>query len=471
VNAVRTPMTAHQRWVLILASIGAFMISMDSLIVTTALTTIRRDLGASIETAQWTVNAYNLAFAVLLVTGATLGDRFGRRRGFVAGLGLFAAGSAACALAPGIGWLIAARAVQGIGGALVLPLALTLLAAAFPPQRRGWALGIFVGVVGLGSLFGPVVGGAVVQGLAWQGIFWINVPIGAAAILLARWRIGESRGPDGRLDAGGLVLVTGGALGLVWAVVREPAAGWGSPEVLGSLAAGALLVAAFVGWELRARAPMLPMRLFRQRAFAAANAAQLLLFASQFGALFLLTQLLQVALGYGPLAAGLGLVPWSGLLMLGGPLGGALADRIGERALLVGGLVLQTAGMAWLALVARPDLAYVQLLPPLVISGIGLSIAMPAAQRAVMGAVEPADLGRAAGVSSTLRWLGAVFGIAILGAVFESAGGLATPAAFAAGFTPAIGVGAGLALAAVVVGLVVPGRRRAARAAAAAEAA
>jgi EmrB/QacA subfamily drug resistance transporter len=455
-------MSTKQRWVLALASVAAFMISMDSLVVMTALSTIRRALGSSIETLEWTVNAYNLTFAVLLVTGAALGDRFGRRRMLVAGLGLFAAGSAACALSPTVGWLIAARAVQGVGGALVLPLALTLLSAAFPPERRGRALGIFIGVVGLGTLVGPFVGGAVVQGLAWQWIFWINVPIGLVAIPLVLGRIEEGFGPNGRLDMGGLVLVTGGALGLVWALVRGSGAGWGSFEVIAALAGGALLLVAFVAWELRASSPMLPMRFFRLRAFSAANAVNLCLYASQFGTLFLLAQYLQVALGYGPLAAGLRLMPWSGLMLIFGPIGGALADRIGERPLAVGGLLMQTIGMGWLALLASPDLAYSQMLPPLIVSGIGLSMAMPATQRSIVGAVAPIEIGKASGAGSTLRWLGAVLGIAILGAVFASSGSLASPPAFTRGVVPALGVAAALALAGAILGLQMPGRRQAA---------
>jgi EmrB/QacA subfamily drug resistance transporter len=452
-------MSTKQRWVLALTAVAAFMISMDSLVVTTALSTIHRALGSSIETLEWTVNAYNLTFAVLLVTGAALGDRIGRRRMLVAGLGLFAAASAACALAPSVGWLIAARAVQGVGGALILPVALTILSAAMPPERRGRALGIFVGVIGLGTFVGPLVGGAVVRGLAWEWIFWINVPIGLALVPLVLGRIEESRGPNGRFDAGGLVLVTGGVLGLVWGLVRGNGAGWASPEVVASLLAGALLLAALVAWELRAPAPMLPMRYFRLRAFSAANAANLCLFASQFGCLFLVAQYLQVALGYDPLGAGLRLTPWSGLLMIGAPVGGALADRIGERPLAVGGLLLQAIGMGWLALIATPDLAYARMLAPLIVSGAGLSMAMPAIQKSVIGAVAVHEIGKASGAGSTIRWLGAVLGIAILTAVFAGHGSLASPRAFTAGLVPALAVAAALALAGTFIGLAMPGRR------------
>jgi EmrB/QacA subfamily drug resistance transporter len=450
-------MSHKQRWILALASTAAFMISMDSLVVTTALSAIQRALGSSIETLEWTVNAFNLTFAVLLVTGGALGDRFGRRRVLQIGLTLFTGASAACALSPSVGWLVAARAIQGAGAALVLPVALAMVSAAYPPERRGQALGIFIGIIGVGTLVGPLAGGVIVQGLAWQWIFWLNVPIGLVTVALVRLRTGETRGPDGRLDLVGLLLVTPGAFGLVWALVRGNTSGWTSPEILGSLAAAALLLAAFVLWELRARAPMLPMRFFRLRGFSVANGVNLCLYASQFGTMFLVAQYLQVALGNDPLQAGLRLMPWSGLMAVVGPLGGALSDRIGERPLAVGGLVLQTVAMGWLALVASSTLPYAEMLPPLVVGGLGLSLAIPATQKAVVTAVPLADIGKAAGAGSMLRWLGVTLGIAVLTAVFSGHGSLASPAAFTAGFAPAIGVAAALALAGALLALAMPG--------------
>ena len=258
-----------------LASIASFMVALDALVVTTALSTIRLDLSASIEALEWTVNAYNLSFAVLLLTGAALGDRFGRRRMFAAGLGLFVAASAACALADGVGALIAARAVQGAGAALVMPLAMALLSVAFPRDERARALGIFSGVTGLALIVGPVAGGAVAGGLAWQWIFWINVPVGLVVIPLVFRSMRESLAPDAVLDFPGLTLVTGAALGLVWGLMRANGAGWTSPDVLAALAAGLVLALLFVAWELRARAPMVPMRFFASRAFSSGIAASL----------------------------------------------------------------------------------------------------------------------------------------------------------------------------------------------------
>jgi len=452
------PRPSRPGWVLALTSVASLMVGLDILVVTTALTTIRLRLGASIEQLEWIVNAYTLSFAVLLMTAAALGDRFGRRRLFLAGLALFTVMSAACALAPSVGWLIAARAVQGAGSAMIMPHALALLSGAYPPHRRAAALGIFSGVTGLAILGGPMIGGLIVQHLAWPWIFWLNVPIGLAVIPLAARRIDESRGSAARLDYGGLVLVTGTALGLVWGLVRGNAAGWGSPEVTGALAGGAALLAAFVAWERRARAPMLPMRLFRSRAFAAGNAAGVGMFASIFGTAFFLAQFLQTSWHYGPLGAGLRLAPWTVTLSLIAPLAGAWAGRIGERPLVAGGLALQAAGFAWVALSVRAGLGYPELIAPLVLAGCGASMALPATQACVVGAVPPADIGKASGTFNTLRQLGGTLGIAILAAVFTATGSYASGPSFAAGFAAAGLVAAALSLAGALAGLLIPGR-------------
>jgi EmrB/QacA subfamily drug resistance transporter len=461
-NRTRASSTPAQRWVLALTSLASLMVMLDTMVVTTALSTIRMHLGASIEELAWTVNAYTLSFAVLLMTAAALGDRFGRRRLLVIGIGLFTVASAACALAPGIGWLIVARAVQGAGSAMTMPHALALLSAAFPPARRARALGLFASVTGLATLGGPMIGGAVTQGLAWQWIFWLNVPVGLLLIPLVRRRIDESLGTDTSLDFGGLALVTGAALGLVWGLVRGNAAGWASPEVVVSLAAGALLAVAFVAWELRAREPMLPMRFFRSRAFSAGNASSFLMFGSIFGAAFFFAQFLQTTLHYGPLGAGLRLAPWTVTLFVVAPIAGAWVNRVGERPLMVGGLLMQAAGFGWIALIASPGLAYPAMIPPLVLAGCGVSMAMPATQNSVMGSVPRSAIGKASGAFNTLRQLGGTFGIVILAAVFASTGGYASAEAFSDGFAPAIGVAAGLSMAAAVAGLWAPGRRGAA---------
>jgi EmrB/QacA subfamily drug resistance transporter len=447
------------RWVLILTAIGSLMAAIDTLAVSTALSKIRLDLGATVEQLEWTVNAYNLSFAVLLITTAALGDRFGRRRLYAAGLGLFAVASAAGALAPDVGTLIAARAVQGVGAALIMPLGLALLSAAFPPEKRGAAIGIFSAITGLAVASGPLAGGAVVEGLDWQWIFWINVPIGLASIPLVLTKMKESYGPDSGLDLRGLALVSTGALAIVWGLMRGNQVGWTSLELIASLAVGAALLVGFVAWELRAREPMLPISYFRSRSFSAGNTAIFFTFASLFAAVFFYAQLLQFGLGHGPLDTGLRLLPWTATFMTIAPAAGALADKIGERPLMVAGLVLQAVGMGWLALIAEPGLGYTEMLAPFIVSGVGVSMAIPAAQNSVVGSVAMDALGKAAGANSMMRELGGVFGIAIAVAVFAAVGSYASPATFIDGFAPAIGVGAVLALAGAVAGLALPGRR------------
>jgi EmrB/QacA subfamily drug resistance transporter len=459
-------MSKRTRWVIALTGIGSLMAALDTLVVSTALTTIRHDLGASVEQLEWTVNAYNLSFAVLLIAATALGDRYGRRKMYAAGLVLFAAASAACAVAPDVGSLIAARAVQGAGAALVLPLGLALLSAAFPPEKRGVAIGLFSGITGIAVASGPLVGGAVVEGIDWEWIFWINVPIGLIAAPLVLRRLEESYGGDTRIDWPGLGLITGAALGVVWGLVRGNSAGWGSAEVVGTLVAGLLAVVAFVAWERRAREPMLPVRFFRSRAFSAGNAAIFCTLGSLFACVFFFPQLLQTVLGDGPLDAGLRLMPWTATFITVAPIAGTLADRIGERPLMVSGLTLQAAGATWLALIAGPGMSYSQVLAPFIVAGVGISMAIPAAQNSVIGAMAVEDVGKAAGLNSMMRELGGVFGIATAVAVFAGAGGYASAQAFVDGFQPAIVAAAGIALVGALCSLALPGRRTARDAAA-----
>jgi EmrB/QacA subfamily drug resistance transporter len=452
---------ATTRWVVVLAGIGSLMAALDTLVVASALSTIRVDLHASVEQLEWTVNAYNLSFAVLLVTGAALGDRYGRRKLFASGLALFALASAGCALAPDVGLLIAGRAVQGAGAALVVPLGLALLTAAFPPERRGAAIGMFSAVTGLAVASGPLVGGAVVQGIDWEWIFWLNVPIGLIAAPLALTRMKESFGGDTGLDLRGLALLMAGLFGVVWGLVRGNPAGWGSLEVVASLAAGLALIGAFVAWELRAREPMIPLSFFRSRAFSAGNAAIFFTLASLFACVFFYSQLLQTGLGFDPLGAGLRLIPWTATFITVAPIAGSLADRIGERPLLVTGLSLQAAGTAWIALLVDPGVHYSQLLIPMIVAGVGVSMAIPAAQNSAVGSMANEALGKAAGVNSMMRELGGVFGVAMVVTVFAGAGSYASVRSFTDGFGPAMGVAAGLALAGAVSALALPSRRRA----------
>lgn len=444
-------------WVLLLTSIASFMVALDAMVVTTALSAIRADLQAPLERLEWTVNAYSLSFAVLLLTGAALGDRFGRRRVLSLGLALFVAASVACAAAGSVGALIAARAVQGAGAALVLPLAMALLSAAYPKEARAKALGIFASLTGLALIVGPAAGGAVAEGLAWRWIFWINLPIGLALLPLVRTRIAESKGPAAALDLPGLLLAAGAALGAVWALVRGHAAGWTSAEVLVALTAGLLLAVAFIRWERRAAAPMLPMRLFRSRAFSSGIAASFLFYAPMYGTVFFLPQFLQ-ALGAGPFGAGLRLLPWTATLFVVAPLAGRLVQRVGERALVAGGVLLQALGIGWIALIAAPELPYVQLVLPLIVAGVGVSLAMPAAQSAVLGAVSPAEIGKASGAFNMFRYLGGVFGVASMVEVFARAGSVVSAAAFNSGFAHAMAAAALVSLSGALAALGLPAR-------------
>src|SRR5579859_7223571 len=440
-------------WTFGITSAALFMASLDNLVVTTALPSIRAHLHASLQGLQWTVNAYTLTFAVLLLTGATLGERYGRRRMFVAGLALFTGGSAAAALAPGIGWLIAARAVQGVGAAVIVPLTLTLLSAAVRPERRGLALGAWGAVGGLAIAIGPLVGGAVVEGASWQWIFWLNVPIGIALLPIARARLTESYGPSSSL----------GLLGIVLGVIRGNDHGWTSNTVLPPIVIGALLVAAFIAWELRTREPMLPMHLFRSRGFTATNAASLLMFFGMFGSIFLLAQFLQVVQHYSPLQAGLRTLPWTAMPVFIAPVAGALSDRIGGRPLLATGLALQAIGLGWLAAVASPTVAYTAMVPAFVIAGIGMSLFFAPVANVVLSSVRRDQEGIASGANNAIRELGGVFGIAVLGAVFSAHGGYATGASFVSGMSAAVWVGSAAVAVAAAAAIALPRLRKARR--------
>jgi EmrB/QacA subfamily drug resistance transporter len=447
-------------WTFVITSIALFMVTLDNLVVTMALPTIRRDLGASIEDLEWTVNAYTLSFAVLLLTGAALGDRFGRKRVFAAGLGIFTAASAAAALAPNVEALVAARAVQGVGGAIITPLTLTLLSAAVAPERRGLALGAWGGIGGLGVALGPVVGGAVVEGISWQWIFWLNVPVGLALAPLAVLRLRESHGPYARLDLRGLALVSAGLFGIVWGLVRGNSVGWGSLEIVGGLALGIGLTAAFALWELRAPAPMLPMRFFRNRTFAATQAASLFMFFGMFGSIFLLAQFLQTVQGYSPLDAGIRTLPWTAMPMFVAPIAGALSDRVGGRPLMAVGLALQAIGLGWLAAISDPSVPYGELVPAFVVSGVGMSLFFAPVANVVLSSVRPTEEGQASGANNAIRELGGVFGVAVLASIFSHYGGYESGQAFVDGLLPAVWVGAAVVALGSLAALVIPRRRQ-----------
>jgi EmrB/QacA subfamily drug resistance transporter len=446
-------------WTLALTSAALFMVSLDNLVVTTAIPVIRRDLHATISQLEWTVNAYTLTFAVLLLTGAALGDRFGRRRLFVLGLLLFTGASAGAALATTANALDIARAVQGVGGAIVTPLTLTILSSGVRKEQRGLALGIWGGIGGLAIAIGPLVGGAIVNGVSWHWIFWLNVPIGLVLAPLAARNLPETRGPDVSLDLRGLVLASVGLLGIVWGLVRGNDHGWTSLGVLAPMIVGALLVAAFARWELRAPSPMLPMHFFRDRTFALTNVASLLMFFGMFGSIFLLAQFFQTVQHVSPLGSGLRILPWTAMPIFIAPIAGALSDRIGGQRLMTAGLILQATGLFWIAAINSADIPYSHLVGPFMLSGAGMALFFAPVANVVLSSVRPEYEGKASGANNAIRELGGVFGVAVLAAVFSRVGGYQSGEAFTHGTTLAVWVGASLVLAGAVAAALIPRRR------------
>lgn len=440
---------------LLAASLPMFMATLDNLVVTSALPVLQAELGATLTDLQWVVNAYTLAFATLMIAAATLGDRWGRRRTFLGGIAVFTLGSIAAALAGSPGALIAARAVQGVGAAAVMPLSLTLLAAAVPASRRAMAIGIWGGVSGLGVALGPVVGGAVVEGISWQAMFWINVPVALVAVPLVLRALPEGRGRAQRLDVPGLVLAAAGVLGIVWGVVHGNEDGWTSAGVLAPIVGGVLALALFLRHEARTPHALVPLRLFRSRSFSVANVSGFAFSLGAFGAVFLLAQYLQVVQGYSPLEAGLRTLPWTAAPMVVAPLAGMLAPRVGVRVLLTGGLVAQAAGLAWLGF-AVADGGYAALVPGLVLAGVGMGLTFAPSATAVLHGMAPDDHGTASSTNSTLREVGVALGVAVLTAVFTAAGGTISPDGFDAGLRPAVLTGAAVIALAAVASLAMP---------------
>jgi EmrB/QacA subfamily drug resistance transporter len=442
----------------IVTSVALFMGALDNLVVTMALPAIKDHLHASLGSLEWTVNAYTLTFAVLLLPGATLGDRFGRKRMFIIGLGIFTAASALAALSSSAEQLVAARALQGIGGAIITPLTLTLLSVAVPAAKRGLALGAWGAIAGLAIAVGPVVGGAIVDGASWSWIFWLNVPIGIALLPLAGRLLAESRGPSSKLDAVGTALATAGLFSVVLALVKANDWGWGSGRIVGLFAVGAVFLASFVGWELRAAEPVLPLRLFRHRGFTMSNVASLFMYFGMFGAIFLLAQFLQIGRGYSPLSAGVRTLPWTAMPIFVAPIAGLLSDRIGGRRIVAVGLFLQAVGLGWLAAVASPTVSYLTLVPGLAISGFGMALFFAPVANLVLSSVRHEEQGIASGAHNAIRELGGVFGVAVLASVFAHAGGYSSPQAFTDGVVPAVWVGAAIVALGGVAALLIPRR-------------
>jgi EmrB/QacA subfamily drug resistance transporter len=422
---------------------------------------LHSEFGASVEELQWFMNAYTLAFASTILMAVALGDRFGRRTLFVIGIVVFTLSSALAALATDPGQLIAARAAQGFGAAAIMPLSLTLLAGAVPLARRPLAIGIWGGVAGLGVATGPLIGGAVLEGWAWQAIFWINVPVGVVSVALALLALPNSFGARLRADVLGLVLSGLGLLGVVYGIVRGNEAGWSSFEVLGSLIAGGILLAAFVAWEARSSAPLLPLRLFRDRSFTVANLAGFGFSFGAFGSIFILIQFLQVVQGSTPLEAALQTSPWTLAPMVVAPLAGFFAGRVGTRNLIVTGLLALSGALFWLTTLLEPGIEYSAYVAPFILAGIGMGLVFAPSSTAVLATMVPDDHAKASGTNSMLREVGVALGIAVSTAVFTGAGGGLTPADYTMGAQPAVVVGAAVLLVSALVALLLPAGRAA----------
>lgn len=452
---------------IVASSIPMFLVALNNLVVTNALPEIGKDLDASLSELQWVVNAYVLAFAGLQLTAAALGDRLGRRRVFVGGILVFVAASAVCALAETIELLIAARVAQGIGAAAVFPLSLTLLAAGVPERKRNLAVGLWGAVSGTAVAVGPLVGGAVTEGLNWQWVFWVNVPIGLAGIGLVYWALGEGRGNDKDLDLLGMVLGGGAVTVAVWAIVEAEERGWGSPEILSAFGAAALLLALFVAWERRAPAPLLPLTFYRSRPFVLSNLVSLAMYFGVFGSIFLLVQYLQGPLGYSPLEAGVRTLPWTLMPMFLAPVAGLLTSRVGGGPLMALGLALQAGALAWIGVLADPGREYTALVPAMVVAGVGMGLTFAPNSATVLGAVGRHEHGKASGANSTIREVGGALGVAVLATVFQESGGVvgpdptAGPNAFFDGLVPALYVGAAVVAAGAVAGALIRRQKRA----------
>jgi EmrB/QacA subfamily drug resistance transporter len=445
--------------VVLATGLPMFMATLDNLVMTNALPAIRLDLGASIEELQWFMNAFTLAFASFILMAVALGDRYGRRTVFALGIALFTIASAGAALATDPTQLIIARAVQGLGGAAIMPLSLSLLAGAVPAHRRPLAIGIWGGTAGLAVAMGPLVGGAVVEGWNWNAIFWLNVPIGVLAVPVVLALLPNPFGERLRADVLGVVLAGLGVLGLVWGIVRGNDAGWDSVEVLTGLIGGAVLLALFLLWQRRASAPLLPLRLFRDRSFTIANVVGLGFSFGMFGSVFILIQFLQIVQGYSPLEAGVLTMPWTMAPMVVAPLAGAIAPRVGTRALIVAGLVLQAGGLAWIALTMSAEVPYAELVGAFIMAGVGMGLVFAPSSTAVLAHIVPADTAKASGTNSTIREVGVALGIAVLTAVFTGAGGQLTPTGYVDAAIPAVVTGAVVVAATAVVAVLLPAGR------------
>ncbi len=452
-------MSSRQRWTLVLVCTATFMLLLDITVVSVALPSIQRDLRASLPDLQWVIDAYTLVLAVLLLPAATLGDRLGRRRLFLAGLAIFTLGSLACALAPTALALELFRALQGIGGAVLFATGTPLLRAEFSGAALARALGAFGATIGGATAIGPLVGGALTDAFGWRSIFFVNLPIGVAAFAATVARLRESRGPaGGRADWPGTALITAALTALMFALIRGNALGWASPAIVSLFAVAAAALAGFVAYELHVAAPMADLRLFRRRSFAATGFVAFAISATVIGVITYLSLYVQNTLGYSPVQAGLRFLPLSLVSFAVAPATGRLIGKVPMRMLLGVAMVAAAAGLASIAHLTATS-TWLVLLPGFILAGIGLGITSTGLSSAALSAVEPAHAGMAAGLVNTLRQVGTATGVAVLGALYASRvttatlhalAGLPAPPGAAQRLAAAVASGAGTRVAAVV---------------------
>lgn len=445
--------TSRQRWVLAVTAAASFVAVMDGMVVTTALGAIRRDLSAPLSALHWTMTAYSLSFAALLMAGAALGDRFGRRFTFIFGLSAFAVSSIGCAAATSIEWLIASRAAQGAASALLVPVAMTLLGAAMTPAQRPRAMGLFSALTGLAVLSGPVIGGLLVDALGWRWVFWINLPLCAGTAVLAILRLDRDERTAAPIDWPGVALLTAAMTTVVWGLSEGRASGWSGTAVLLALTGGAATTLAFLAWQRLSTFPLVPSRLLASARFRAGNIACLLMFMSMMGTLIFMAQYFSIVQGASASGAGERMLPWTLSLFAVAPLGGIAAGRFGEKLPAVTGLLLQSAALLWMSALCGSAFGYGAWIAPLVLAGGGIALAMPAVQSAVLGSVAPPDMGKASGVYNTMRQLGWACGAAAAVAVFGGAGSLTSAKTMAAGYAAVLLLTAALSAVAALVSL------------------
>jgi EmrB/QacA subfamily drug resistance transporter len=444
-------------WTLGAVAFGLFMIMLDNTVVFVALSSIQSDLHISQSELEWVVNGYALTFAVLMLTGGKLADMLGRRRIFIVGLTIFTASSLACGLATGAGFLIGARVVQGVGAALMNPATLSIITATFPPRQRGTAIGIWVGVSAMALAIGPLIGGILTEQINWSWIFFINVPVGIAGIVVSRLFIDETRdeSEEQRLDLPGLISSAVGLFGLTYALIEGNNYGWGSPRILASFAVAVLGLATFVLLEHRQRVPMLDLSLFKNSTFAGANVTMLLVALAMFGVFFFNSLYLGQVLGYSPIQTGATFLPLTVLIVFVAPLAGRFSDTIGPRWLMGAGLVLLSASLLSFSTLGV-DSSFWDIVPGLILGGFGMSLAMTPTTAAAMGSVPVDKAGVGSAVLNSMRQVGGSLGIALMGAIVASSVSVLPtspeyPDQFVEGYHNALHVAAAIAIVGAVV--------------------